>query len=262
MRTTNHVQAGTRAITALYHPSGNFLPSSSAGAQVVNKAAVTSSFTVSPLTVQYSDRVTLTATITPAIAGVEPPAGRMLFRIGTQVIGSADLVLSGVVYKAVTTVPLLEDPAQPSGQLIAGTKLVTGSFENVSPNFAVANPMQKVLGISREDARVAWVGSKSLSTVGGKVTLQALVKDISATAEANGDVYPGDISRATVQFVNRATGATIATVPVTSGGLATFVWTPTLSSTSQTFTIGLVVSGYYIRNNTADNAILTITKAP
>jgi hypothetical protein len=40
------------------------------------------------------------------------------------------------------------------------------------------------------------------------------------------------------------------------------VWTPTLSSTSQTFTIGLVVSGYYIRNNTADNAILTITKAP
>ena len=77
----------------------------------------------------------------------------------------------------------------------------------------------------------------------------------------------GDIRNAKVTFVKRNTGAAIATVDVmvnsadTSAGTASYIWTVNIgSSFTQTFTIGTVVSGYYLRNSPADDVVITVLK--
>ena len=94
------------------------------------------------------------------------------------------------------------------------------------------------------------------------------MKDISAVAgDARWDAYPGDIRNAQVLFVDRSTGATIASVtPTLTGagtavGTATFDWPVNLgTSKSKTFTIGIVVSYYYNRNSTSDDATVVVSK--
>ena len=76
-KTTNAVAAGTRAITAKYLGDSRFAPSTSLPlTQTVTgtAAAVTTTFTASPLTPQYSDRMTFNATVSPATVGGQPAA--------------------------------------------------------------------------------------------------------------------------------------------------------------------------------------------
>ena len=98
------------------------------------------------------------------------------------------------------------------------------------------------------------------------VRLEATVRDISARQPAT-DADAGDIGTATVAFVNRATGAVIQMVPVTPSpndrriGKAVYDWPVNLGkSSSQTFTIGMVVGNQYLRNSTLDDAKVTVVK--
>jgi hypothetical protein len=99
------------------------------------------------------------------------------------------------------------------------------------------------------------------------VLLSATVKDISVTPDANGDIWPGDIRRATVTFLNRTTGATIATVPVgltdpqvLTSGEAEYEWTVDLGTASaKTLTIGYAVGGLYSRT-TYDYFTVTVSR--
>jgi hypothetical protein len=71
----------------------------------------------------------------------------------------------------------------------------------------------------------------------------------------------GDLRNASVIFVNRTTGATIATVAAGPDGIASFDWTVNLgTATSQTTKIGMMVTNYYLRNNSLDDGTVTITK--
>ena len=46
-----------------------------------------------------------------------------------------------------------------------------------------------------------------------------------------------------------------------SAGTASYIWTVNIgSSFTQTFTIGTVVSGYYLRNSPADDVVITVLK--
>jgi hypothetical protein len=150
-----------------------------------------------------------------------------------------------------------------------GTRMATAVFNEVNGNFTVSNPV-RVFTINKEDARVTYTGSKSVkaSSVGkATVKLSVTVKDISATSDAAGDSDPSDIGGATVAFVNRETGATLAMVPVTaassdtSTGTASYDWNVDIGTArSKTYKVGFIVTNYHTRNSSADDVTITVSK--
>lgn len=253
--TTAATPAGTRVVSAVYDGSSAFKRSeSSAIQQVVAKAAAAGSFTISPIQRQYSDPVTFTATISPATA-----ARSVTFKLGTTVIGEAEIVAG----KATLVMPVT--PTMPPG-----SRIIAAVFNQEVANYTIAN-VSKSMSIVREDARVVQYGgtvyTACQSCTTAKVLLRATVRDISATAEANGDASPGDIRNATFTFINRSSYAGIATVPVTVSDLAdprtgeaVYEWTVDLgSAASKSFKIGYSVGGLYTRN-TYDYVTLTVVR--
>ena len=73
---------------------------------------------------------------------------------------------------------------------------------------------------------------------------------------------------AEVTFINRTTNAMIATVTVTltnaddtSTGVAEYDWTVDIGTAkSKSYRVGMIVSDYYSRNSTADDATITVSK--
>ena len=62
-------------------------------------------------------------------------------------------------------------------------------------------------------------------------------------------------------FVNRDTGAMIATVPVAADGTATYTWNvDILALPSKVYNIGMVVGNYYVRNSTLDDVSIEVYK--
>ena len=220
---------------------------------VMTPIATTVTSTV-PASGQYSDPVTMTATIgsSTVAPGGEPPAQAAQFKVGTQVLGSAPFFYDSVAktWTATLTAPLVEpaNGAAPTGQMKPGLHVVAATMTGVSPVYTVANPSNKSINIAKEDAvAVTWVGSPTIVRTAGVARLTVSLKET--------DSSPGDITLAQVQFFNRATNTVIGTVfKVAADGTASIDWT----TTPGTYTIGVVVSNYYSRNNTADNKILNV----
>jgi hypothetical protein len=270
--TTSAVIAGARAITAIYSGDSKFAGSTSAAlTQTVNKASAAATLTFTPISQQYSDPVTFKATLAPASDGTSPATSAQ-FKVGSQTMGTQNFGLnpSTGLFEATLTVPLVE--TSPAGQLGPGSKLVTASF--TSSNFTIPNRTGS-LSITQEDARTYYAGPAAVLTKPGATTatipLQWTVKDITAVgpSDAAYDPNAGDITLAKVTFVNRVTGATIGTVNVTlppnatdkTIGTASFNWNVDIgTSTSQTYTVGVIVSGYYSRNSTTEDATVTVSK--
>jgi Domain of unknown function (DUF4785) C-terminal domain len=125
--------------------------------------------------------------------------------------------------------------------------------------------------VEPEDARGTYTGALFASTSSAtsntaEVTLAATIQDITAV-NPGPDPDLGDIRNATVAFVNRDTGAVVCAAPIglvnladTVSGTATCTWDVTITGDSQSFTIGIVVGGYYVRNVSADNIVMTVAK--
>jgi len=277
--TTAGVSAGARSITAVYSGDANFAGSTSPPlAQTVNKASTTSAMTVSQAQQQYSDLVTLQATLTPASIAGQAPATGAIFSIGSQQLNTTPVPLTmvnGVPTAILSNYALLETV---TGQLQPGIRSLSVTFTGVNANFTVSN-VTKSFSITREDARTYYTGPTSLSTASSSVStatipLRATIKDITAvTGDPSWDSNPGNIGLAQVSFVNRATGATIGTATLAivpnpndpndkTVATATYNWNVDIgTATSQTFTVGTVVTGYYTRNSTTENATITVSKA-
>jgi hypothetical protein len=235
-------------VTAIYRPTGTFVTSTGTLARTINKASATGTFlTLSPLQKQYSDRVLLEATMS-----VFAPGDTVTFMSGTTVLASAVPVVSG---KASVSAPMLLAP---------GTRVVTAVFN--SPNYTVTN-VTKSASILKEDARVAYAGTngETLALAGRAfIPITVNVMDISATTDPTTDPDAGDISTATVTFINRTTSASLATVTVTANvdrrtGTATYnLPAAAVGASPSSLTIGFIVSGNYNRNSTTDNVTITI----
>jgi hypothetical protein len=117
------------------------------------------------------------------------------------------------------------------------------------------------------------VSTSSATSSSATVTLSATIQDITAvTGDPAYDGFAGDISKAKVTFVIRnadGTSTSINTTPVSVGlvntdtkvGTATFNWTVNIgNSNSQTYTIGIVVSGFYTRDASTDVENVTVSK--
>jgi Big-like domain-containing protein len=248
---TTTTPAGTRSIKAGYSGDTKYATITSAPlTQTVNKAPATATLTLGAIQKQYSDTVLATATVSPIDA-----AQSVTFKSGTRELGTYNVVAG----KAAVNLPLLN--------VTLGSNLLTAVFNQSVPNYTVPSP-GKPLSIASEDATVAYSGPNPETICSSCTTLKltATVSDISVTNPV-GDPDSGDVGNATVSFVNRATGLTIATVKVVATtadpriGTATFDWPITIAANStQSYTIGMVVGGYYQRNNTADNVVVKVTK--
>ena len=221
---------------------------------VVTPFTTTSTLTTSSLTPQSSDNETYTVTITPSTLGSEPLASSVDFKVGTLVMAEVPLTFNGTNYTASWTGPLLEPFG--AAQVKPGSRTVTAALVNQSAMYTYTS-LNKAITIQKEDARVVSTTPATISLGGsatGVVTLSANVTELA-------DGLPGDLRNATVAFIDRTTAATIATVNVGANGVATFDWSVNLgTATTKTYTIGFVVSNYYNRNNTADNATVVVNK--
>jgi hypothetical protein len=129
--------------------------------------------------------------------------------------------------------------------------------------------------VTQEDARAfysgvlfASTGSSTSSTA--DVVLAATVMDISVTADAGGDTYPGDIRNANVTFVDRDHGnAILCTANVglinpndLQSGTASCNTTVNLgNANSLTLRVGIIVGNYYTRNDPTEDGLVTVSKA-
>jgi hypothetical protein len=140
-----------------------------------------------------------------------------------------------------------------------------------SPNYSITW-FKGTLTVTPEDAGASYTGALFVganSSGSATLTLSATIQDITAVPSSPAyDPYPGDISKATVTFVNRDNNTTIATVPVglvnssdSKTGTATYNWSVNLGTAdSIQFTIGIIINGYYTRNASADDTVVTVSK--
>ncbi|MER2998982.1 MBG domain-containing protein [Pontibacter populi] len=131
------------------------------------------------------------------------------------------------------------------------------------------------LTVNRENALAVYTGATFASTASTKsstatVTMATTILDITAdNTDPNYDAFAGDIPNAKVTFVNRDNGTILASnVPVglvTSGDQKVGTATASVSlslggADSESFTIGIIINGYYIRNSSDDNTVVTVSK--
>jgi hypothetical protein len=168
------------------------------------------------------------------------------------VLGEAPAVLSGALSITTTATPLSAPGTYP---------IAIGGL--ASSNYAIVYT-GSTLTVTPEDARVAVLSPLLVSAAPSgpaPIRLTATVKDISATQNAAGDDWPGDIRNATLTFVDRATNTPLCTATI---GLATAtdprigIGTCTFTTTGSALTIGMRIGGYYVRDAAADDVALTV----
>lgn len=210
-------------------------------------------------TEQYSDKQMLTAILTDSTTGTVLKSKAISFSIGNQSVSA----LTDTTGKAATSLLIAQNPAlaQNLNTVFNGDSLFIAAIDSVP--FVVVT----------EDARATYTGALFGLTGTGSmatITLSATVRDITAeTTAASTDPFAGDISNAKVTFIDRSTNTVIATVPVslvnnqdTKTGTATYNWPVDLGTlNAKDFTIGVVVNGYYQRNASEDNTIVTVSKS-
>ncbi|WP_372728484.1 M12 family metallo-peptidase [Nocardioides sp.] len=138
------------------------------------------------------------------------------------------------------------------GALVASLEVrETGGSELVrTRSFAVA--------VLAEDATVAYEGDRTVQTFedSASVSLSTTVTDASDNAA-------GDITTATVDFVDRDTDEVLCSAPVTGGptsGVATCEVELASGDEGASYTVGTVVGGHYTRDAAVDDVTVVVTR--
>lgn len=226
--------------------------------------------TAGAVTVQYSDSVTLSATISTGVATMV--SGTVTFSIDTD-LGPGTV---WVPY-ALATVTNQSSPATVTATtsqvlLAPGSYDYRAVFVSSDPAYTGSTGTGR-LTVAKEDARATYTGltyisTSSASSSNATVVLSATIQDITAAMPAGADQNSGDIRNATVTFINRDNNSAIATVPVglvnandTKTGMASYSWNVNIGNAdSETYTVGIIVNNYYTRNEAADNTVVTVKK--
>jgi probable HAF family extracellular repeat protein len=262
---TGRIAAGTRSITAAYRGTAKFDDSMSpAVTQTVTKASTTTTYIFYPYAAQYSDVITFKATVSPASIGGRAPARVARFKVGTETIGEAPLQrnYSTGTLEAYLKTALVEDGS--TGQMRPGSKLTYVEFVDVDPSVTLIKRTGS-LSVRQEEARAAYTGPTTVRTAcptcaTATIRLEARVWEFE-------DGAPGDIRNASVMFVDRATGRLIGNGildPSTSTSEAAhyyYNWAANIGTkAAQSFTVGTIVTNYYLRNSTTENGTVTVSK--
>jgi subtilisin-like proprotein convertase family protein len=167
--------------------------------------------------------------------------------------------------------PRLGYPQPPT--ILGYEYIITSIFPDDDPCYGPSRD-DDVFTVLQEDARVTYTGKNFASTISGQssdavVFLAATVCDISSTPDASGDSDPGDISNATVTFVDRDNGNTPISPPLhvvplpgdTTKGTVSYVWMTNIGfAVCKTYNIGIVVNNYYTRDDAADDQVIEVCR--
>jgi hypothetical protein len=109
--------------------------------------------------------------------------------------------------------------------------------------------------VTPEDATVTYSGDRDVAASNGSavVTLASTVGDIA-------DSIRGNITGASVTFVNRATGANLCASPVSGGPLSGTASCRATLATGQ-YRVGTVVGGRYARDSASDDVVVRVGQA-
>lgn len=207
---------------------------------------------------QYSDPVTVTATLTDDLSGDPIPGKTITFTIGMQ-SNHKDTDQNGV---ATTTITLTQDPA--------GTYVVESDFAGDS--YYLESHDSHGFDIKQENAVADYIGGLFYSTSSEEsgeatVTLSATIRDITmVTGDPAYDYYAGDIRNAVVYFYIDETSEMLG--PCTVGlvnpddakvGTATYIWEVDIGlSDSEDYTVSIIIDGYYTGASVGE--IITVSK--
>lgn len=273
--------AGMHALSAKYAGDEDFRGSASMTVQhTVSQGRIEAAVTVVPATQQFSDEVTLTATVPRERPGVrsplEPGAGAS-FKLGRVELGSCALAPKNDVYTCSVAVKLSAPRSGYSGELqpSAQPKIIEALFEKIAADFTLTGEPAAPLVVTPEDAYVSYTGpliawTTFRDSTNATVELSASVRDTSAI-KGTDDAARGDVTRATLGFVNLENGATLAgpfAAAAEPDGLAGEVkhrWTAELARCAQApcgevVALGLTAGGHYTRAGSPAEAVLTIAQ--
>ncbi|MBI3242539.1 MAG: Ig-like domain repeat protein, partial [Chloroflexi bacterium] len=250
---------GGYPITVTLGLNPNYSVTKTDGTLTVTPAPTTTTVnTPVPSVVQYSDMVTLSATVSASVGTTL--GGTVEFEIGGVTYGTPALPGGGSASQTVSiTVAVTEAP---------GLYAVTAFFTPSNGNYTGSNGVYNSLKVQPENATPisdggaytgqvsAWTPTATSNTA--TLTLAATIKDISV--DGDGDPWPGDITKAKVTFALRnliggltpITGATnlpVGLVNAAVKGIGTAAATVQFSLNSSeicgNYTVVVMVSGNY-----------------
>ncbi|MGH7624757.1 MAG: Ig-like domain-containing protein, partial [Gemmatimonadaceae bacterium] len=214
---TGALTIGSHTLVACYGGGENFLLSEGSADHTVDPAVSVTSLVVSPSSQQYSDRVTLSATVTPATVNGSAAAGTVQFRINGNNVGSPVALGTGGLAS-------LSDVQVTLGQ---GSYQTDAAFTSTSSSFNGSTGSAS-LTVTREDATVLYDAANDaalqVSSPGGALNAAALSLAIGVkenepdVATSPGTTGIGNVANA---------GMTVTLVPVGPGSAYTLTCTPT-----------------------------------
>jgi hypothetical protein len=219
---TSTLALGAHTITGCYGGAAGYYASEGSATHTVDPAITTTVVAATPTSRQYSDRVTLAATITPSSVNGSTPTGTVQFKIGGANVGSP--VTLGSDAKATL----------PNAQVTtaAGSHTVEAVITSTHTSFKNSTG-STTLTVTREDAEVVYnvanATALEVSTPGGSLDANALSLSIGVKEnEPDAAVSPGTTGVGSVANA----GLAVQLVPVGPGTTYTLTCTPgTVSGT-------------------------------
>lgn len=207
---------------------------------------------------QYSDPVTLKARLVDLVSGDGVRGKTIHFTIGEQ---KTSAVTNSSGYAEIVLI-LDQDPCD--------EYTVSSVFKHDCPYLPSSD--NDPFDILPEDVEVEYVGVLLQATP--SVTSNTAIVKLMATIREVDDGYPGDISKALVSFVDRASSSIADCIPVgyfvdpsdPTTGVVTFDWTVTIPNNSNAVVTELGIlagaenceSCYYRHNDTEDDAVVVV----
>jgi subtilisin family serine protease len=228
----------------------------------VEKIRTITTFSVDPVSQQYSDQVEFEATVEPWDCLASGQTGDVIFYVGTQAMGVP--VAIGSDGKAKATYSLSEIPSFPSNnQMSPGVKTVTAEFKNTNPAYSILNPTTE-LTITPENAIVEYVGTEFQATPGSTATGAMVELRVVLKSVPDGIGLGGDIRNACVSIEIDGVEVTSGLNPqlIDPSDLTTGVVTLTRnfdigSADYKSFDVKVVADCYFIGE---DQTVVTVYK--
>jgi hypothetical protein len=244
--TTSTLTLGNHPVLASYSGNANFSPSGGAlgGGQTVTAAPTTTTVaSIVTATPQYSDQVTLRATVTPHLIGASELTGTVYFYIGAASVSCTPTAPTGSVGS--DAIAAADDGV---GQIdyqalyIPGAHTVTACFYSSNALFSNSGDTEAI-ALGKEDAAVAPGATydnafeATGATPSASFTLSFVLQEKNPEPDVNAGAMPGDIDHAglTVTLVAVGSGANNQTVVCSPS--ATIVTAPSYTD-AKTFTCG------------------------
>ena len=217
---TTALSVGTHSIGACYLGGDGLAPSGDGASMDVTAAPTTTTIAILPTPQQYSDRVTLEATVSPASVNGVAAAGVVQFTIGGALVGAGPVVV-GANGKA--TLPNVQMTMAPGPHSVGA--LFTPDDQTL---FMSSVATTASLTVAKEDASIVYAADNAtalqVSTPGGTLAANALSLQLGVK-----ETEPDAAGTGTAGIGSQIGGVTVSLslVPIGPGSITVLACSPT-----------------------------------